>query len=198
MIAGGPDGEGGWSWRHGVALRTSADSDGDVQRVLAKLEEKGLANIITRLMANSPTAFRPFVLMASALMGAGALPGPDREAVILDLASRAKLDYEWFEHVPVARREGFSDEQVRALEAGDPLSDEHHLFTASQLLGIRIARTLVDGQALPVEDWEAARSTWGLEGAFDLLLSVAWWGGYVPTVIRGLDLAPSQDSRSGF
>jgi hypothetical protein len=182
-----------WTWREGLRLRTAADTEGETQRLLEKLEAQGLTNVITRLVANSSSGFRPFVLMASALMGRASLPAADREAVILDIAARSALEYEWFEHESIARRVGLTGEQIEALRSGD--WTDASVFTGTQLLAMRITRALLDGQVPGDDLWEEAVTAWGQEGALELLLSVAWWGGYVPVVIRGLGLLPA--SRAG-
>src|SRR5258705_447210 len=125
----------------GVPRRSAADTEGDVARVLAKLEATGNDLTITRIVANMPGAFRPFVLMADALFNRVSLPPLIRETVVLWLASRDGQSYEWAEHEPIARRAGVSDELISALRWGEaePVADEQRLAIdiAAQLVGTR-------------------------------------------------------------
>jgi hypothetical protein len=169
-----------------VKPRSSSDTEGEVQRVLGKLESGGNDIKIMRLMANSPNAFRPFLLMSLSLMERASLPPSDREVAILQLAELLKVEYEWREHVPLSIRAGITDEQRTAIQA-DNVEDED-LFTAPMRLAMRIARVCQQGRELPTDLWDEACTTWGKEGALDLILTIGWWGGFVPMVINSLGI----------
>ena len=169
-----------------VVPRSSSDTDGEVQRVLGKLEAGGNDIKIMRLMANSPNAFRPFLLMSISLMERSALPPIDREVAILRLAALLDVDYEWREHVPMSAKAGVSDEQREAIREGR--TDDPDLFTPPQRLVMKIAETALNERALPTALWDEACATWGKEGALDAILVTGWWGGFVPTVINCLGI----------
>ena len=171
-----------------LPLRTSADTTGEVQRLMAKFEARDNAPDIVREIANSPRAFSLWVAGIDALMYRAALPAADREAVILRLAARAGCGYAWRQHDVIAGRAGLSPEAIAAvgalaLDDGDRLAAA---LTPSQLLAVTLADSVVvpGGAGISDEMWERARATWGDEGAFDLLSSIAWWGGLVPLYIR--------------
>jgi alkylhydroperoxidase family enzyme len=169
-----------------LPLRTSADTSGEVQRLMAKFEGRDNAPDIVREIANSPRAFSLWVAGIDALMYQAALPAPDREAVILRLASRSRCGYAWRQHDAIAGRAGLSPEAIAAIGA---LDDDERLaaaLTPSQLLAVGLADSVVvaGGTGISDETWEQARLTWGEEGALDLLSSIAWWGGLVPLYIR--------------
>ena len=168
-----------------LSRRTSADTEGEVQRVLRKLEETGQDLTILRLVANSSHVFRPFVLLSSALLHNSVLPARIREMIILWMAAENGVPYEWAEHVPIAIRTGVTAEQIAALESGR-LSEE--LFSPDELLGLKIARDLCSGGGVGSADFDLAVATWGIEGAMDVIFSVGLWGGLVPKVIEGLGL----------
>src|ERR1700683_3070148 len=89
-----------------LAPRTTEDTTGEVQRVLGKLDAGGWNKRILRIVANSETAFRPFVLLSTSLLSSRFLPRQVQEVVILYLANRRQVDYEWLEHVPMAMSAG--------------------------------------------------------------------------------------------
>jgi len=83
------------------------------------------------MMANAETAFRPWMRWAGILLTDLALDPLLRELAILRVARLTPhAEYEWVQHVPIAKAAGASDEQVEALEAGQPdaecFSDEQH------------------------------------------------------------------------
>lgn len=169
-----------------IPLRTSKDTTGDVQRVLGKLEERGQCLKVHRILANSSATFRPFILLLSSLLLDAALPAQDREVVILHLAARRGVNYEWDEHVPVSAQAGISDALREALSDGT--LDHLDGFSGSQRLALEIANAIVSERELSKELWTKATKTWGEEGALDLILSVAFWGGYMPTIIEAIGL----------
>jgi alkylhydroperoxidase family enzyme len=173
-----------------IPRRTAADTSGDVSRVLGKLEASGQNLTIVRLLANDPALLRPFVLMASALLNDTVLPADVREAVILWLAQHNQSTYEWAEHEIMAARAGLSPELIDGLRRG-----ELDGASRQQRLAVEIVEELVVSRRLSAESWRSAHDTWGMAGAFDLVLAVGWWHGLVPTVIDALGLAVPDDLR---
>src|SRR3954453_21276086 len=83
---------------------------------------------IFRMMANAETAFRPWLRWGATLLGELELDPLLRELAILRVAQLTPhAEYEWVQHVPLAKAVGASDDQVAALEAdeidGDAFSD---------------------------------------------------------------------------
>jgi 4-carboxymuconolactone decarboxylase len=165
--------------------RTAADTEGEVQRVLEKLDRAGINKKVVRILANSPTGFRPFVLLTSGLLTSAHFPRLDQEIVILHLAARRGTPYEWAEHVPMGRESGVTEEQVAAIERNQGAVDRE-LFTDAQLLAVAVADEVIDERSLDPRTWSRAVGVWGEAGALDLLMSVAVWGAFVPTILDGL------------
>ena len=76
---------------------------------------------VFRMMANAETAFRPWLRWGATLLGELELDPKLRELSILRVARLTPhADYEWIQHVPIAKAIGATDEQVAALERDDP------------------------------------------------------------------------------
>src|SRR3954463_5637438 len=72
---------------------------------------------IFRMMANAETAFRPWLRWGATLLGELELDPLLRELAILRVARiTPHAEYEWVQHVPIAKAVGAGDEQVVALE----------------------------------------------------------------------------------
>jgi 4-carboxymuconolactone decarboxylase len=101
---------------------------------------------IFRMMANAETAFRPWLRWGATLLGDLELDPLLRELSILRVARLTpQADYEWIQHVPIAKAVGASDEQVAALEGDDP---EASCFSADQRAVLRFTTEVVrDAQA---------------------------------------------------
>lgn len=177
-----------WEWNGGFSLRSSADTEGRVSDLLSKLEGTGKDMTILRLVANSPHAFRPFVLLANSLVNQGALADDAREALILHLAAKEGAVYEVFEHVDAARAAGLSDSQLRTLLVGDALAQADQFPDDGVALALRLGDVVAGGASLSDAEWEAAIEQFGPEGALDLVFAVAWWGGFVLTFTRAIGL----------
>ena len=68
-------------------------------------------------LARHPGLFRRWFPFAGKLLG-GRLPARDRELLILRSAWQCRSDYEWGQHVVIARAAGLSDEEIARVAAG--------------------------------------------------------------------------------
>ncbi|MFF4768757.1 carboxymuconolactone decarboxylase family protein [Streptomyces sp. NPDC001255] len=70
------------------------------------------------LMAASPGTFLPWTRLGNAMVHDLSISPMMRELVILQVAALVQ-QYEWDQHVPLARHFGVSEERISALAAGD-------------------------------------------------------------------------------
>lgn len=73
---------------------------------------------IFRMMAHAERNFRPLVRLGGTILARQQLEGKLRELAILHVARLSNAEYEWVQHVPIARREGVRDAQIEAIAAG--------------------------------------------------------------------------------
>ena|SRR5271155_222613 len=69
-------------------------------------------------VAHHPRLFRRWLLFAAQLLNDSALPGRQREIVILRTGWNCGSDYEWGQHVKMARAEGVTDEEIIRVTQG--------------------------------------------------------------------------------
>jgi AhpD family alkylhydroperoxidase len=98
---------------------------------------------VFRLMAVAENVFEPWLRFGGAVLGATALDDRLRELAILRVAQLAEAEYEWVQHVAIARAVGVSDEQVEAISdpAAACFSDAEHAvvrFTESAVREMRV------------------------------------------------------------
>src|SRR5207244_8544514 len=74
---------------------------------------------IFKLLANAETCFRPFMRLGQAILTQQELDPLLRELAILQTARLTPAEYEWVQHVEIAKAVGASDEQVRAVKNGE-------------------------------------------------------------------------------
>jgi alkylhydroperoxidase family enzyme len=87
-----------------------------VREVLERLPVK--LNIF-RLMAHAETNFRPLLRLGTSILAEQQLSAKLRELAILRVARLSPAEYEWVQHVPIAKSVGATDAQIAALERGD-------------------------------------------------------------------------------
>ncbi|MEN8181700.1 MAG: carboxymuconolactone decarboxylase family protein [Myxococcota bacterium] len=91
-----------------------------VREVLDQLPVK--LNIF-KVMAHAETNFRPLLRLGTSILGQQKLEARLRELAILRVAKLSDAEYEWVQHVPIAKHVGVTDAQVEALERGDLQAD---------------------------------------------------------------------------
>lgn len=101
---------------------------------------------IFRMMAHAETAFRPLLRLGTAILSQQALDPKLREFAILQAARHTPGEYEWIQHVPIAKATGATDAQIEALQRGDVSAD---CFDEVESLVVRfndqaMAKTKVD------------------------------------------------------
>jgi alkylhydroperoxidase family enzyme len=91
------------------------------------------------LMANAPTAFRPWLRWGGALLTDLQLDPVLRELTILRVAALSPgADYEWDQHVAIARAVGVSEAQIEAVR-----TPEHGPLDGDALLVVRFTDEVV-------------------------------------------------------
>jgi len=74
---------------------------------------------IFKLMAHAHTNFRPLLTLGASILTEQQLDARLRELAILRVAKLSHAEYEWVQHVPIAKAVGASDAEIAALEKGD-------------------------------------------------------------------------------
>lgn len=105
-------------------------------------------NIFATLVRH-PRLFRRWLRFGSALLVTGSLPARDRELLIMRTGWNCGSEYEWGQHVPIARRAGLSDAEIRAIAAGPDAPG----WSAGDAALLQAADELHDGSRITDETW---------------------------------------------
>lgn len=84
----------------------------DVRKVLERLPRP--LNIF-KLMAHAETNFRPLLRLGTSILTEQKLAASLRELAIIRTAHVCKAEYEWIQHVAIAKAVGVTDEQIDAV-----------------------------------------------------------------------------------
>ena len=99
-----------------VAPAQPAEWDADQAELMGRFEG-GRLNVFSTLV-HHPALFRRWLVFANHVLGKSTLTVRDRELLILRTAWNARSDYEWGQHVLIARREGMAEADIEAARVG--------------------------------------------------------------------------------
>ena len=109
----------------------------EVREMLGRLPAP--ANIFN-MMAHAETCVKPVMKLGGALLGKLELDAKLRELCLLRAVKLEGGEYEWLQHVPIARDLGCSEAQIAALEDDDDLA---HCFDDREKAALQFTREVV-------------------------------------------------------
>lgn len=137
---------------------------------------------IFKLMAHAETNFRPLLRLGTSILGQQQLPAKLRELAILRVARLSRAEYEWVQHVPIAKAVGASDAQIAALERGDPTAE---CFDELERAVLRFTAEVVRDVGCSQATFEAVAKHLSSREIVELVLAI----GFYMTVARLMEVA---------
>jgi 4-carboxymuconolactone decarboxylase len=168
------------------------DPDDGSDSIRAAIERTPLS--LFRMVAHAQSAFEPWLRFSAALLWQLELDPLLRELAILQVAHLLDSEYEWTQHVAIAKAVGASDAQVVAIETD--LDGEDASFTDEQRLILLFSREVIlDGAAGEQRVSELSRAV-GARQVIELLLVL---GNYmaIARLIATTGLAPEEPIVAG-
>ena len=120
-------------------------------------------------LARHPVLYRPRAVQSAYIRTGATLTGRARELLILRIGWLCGSEYEWAQHVRVARREGLSDEEIRRVAVG-PGAPGWDPFEATLL---RAADELHRADTVSEATWGALAEHYGPAELIDVVITVA-------------------------
>jgi alkylhydroperoxidase family enzyme len=114
-----------------------ASASPEVKDMLARLPAP--ANIFN-MMAHAETCLKPVMKLGGTLLGKLRLDPKLRELCLLHAVKLEGGEYEWMQHVPIAKDLGATDDQIAALARGD---DAAGCFSPLETAALRFTREVV-------------------------------------------------------
>ncbi len=114
----------------------------------ADARAKGSPYNVILTLAHHPELALPHLVFYKA-MNKSTLSEPLREVVTLRIAWRTQSEYEWVQHVRIAKRVGLTDEHIEAIKVGAELP----LWTELQRLSIRAVDQLFVQSQIDDDTW---------------------------------------------
>jgi AhpD family alkylhydroperoxidase len=137
---------------------------------------------IFRTVAHAETCFRPFLRLGQAILTQQKLDPVLRELAILRVSRLTPAEYEWVQHVEIAKAIGATEEQVAALEAGDA---EAECFSPDQQLVLRFTTDVVNDARTSDETYAELSKLLSDQEIVELVLAI----GYYMAIARVMEVA---------
>jgi 4-carboxymuconolactone decarboxylase len=166
-----------------VAPTTPDDWDDETR---ALVEGAGGLNIFTTL-ANHPKLMKRWLVFGNHVLAKSTLPDRERELIILRTGWRCGSEYEFGQHTIIAKRAGFTDDEVKRLTA-DVVDAE---WTAAERTLLHATDEMVDDKFIGDATWAELTTTWTTQQIMDVVFAVGQYV-LVSTALRsfGVELDP--------
>jgi alkylhydroperoxidase family enzyme len=127
----------------------------------------GTLNIFATL-AHHPLLMRRWLAFGGHVLSTNTLPPRQRELVILRVGWLCGSQYEWGQHVVIARREGITDEEIAAVASGPDAANWDPL----EALLLRAVAELHESRTLSERTWRALADHYDEQQMLDLVFTV--------------------------
>lgn len=127
-------------------------------------------NLFTTL-ARHPRLLARINAMGGIFMTKGELTGRDREIVVLRVSTRTRCYYEWGHHVPLARKAGVTEKELRCLaRQNDAVAWNRH-----DTVLLSVADRLLDAGEVDDALWGRACDEWSESQILELLTLIGFY-----------------------
>ena len=123
---------------------------------------------IFRTLANHPKLMKRWLVFGNHILAKSSLPARERELVILRVGWLCRAEYEWAQHVEIARASGVSDEEIERVARGPDAPGWSDLDRAL----LRAADELHGDAFLSDETWSALAQHYDTRQLMDLVFTV--------------------------
>ena len=138
-----------------------------VQELIDPVTTGPTANVFLTF-AHHPGLFRRWLPFAGKLLMGGKLPAREREMVVLRTARRCGSDYEWGQHVGIAREAELTEAEIDRVAAGP---DAAGWSRADRAL-LQAADELHDDQVVADATWDELSLDWDTQQLMDIVFTV--------------------------
>jgi alkylhydroperoxidase family enzyme len=131
------------------------------------LNEDGQPLNIFATLANHPKLLKRWLVFANHVMGKSEIPVRERELLILRTGYRCGSEYEWGQHVLIARQCGITDDEIARVAEGPDAGWSTH-----EAALLRAADDLHDSARISDATWDALSATYGTQQLMEVPFTV--------------------------
>ena len=152
-----------------LTLIDPEETSGEVRAAFDLLPAK--LNIF-RMMAHAETCMAPLLRLGGSILALQQLGGRERELVILQVAALEGGEYEWRQHVPIAKAAGVTSEQIAALEE---CVFDSHVFSEAERALLAFSRQVIEDVRVEAPVFAAMRAHFSEREIVETILAIGFY-----------------------
>jgi 4-carboxymuconolactone decarboxylase len=151
-----------------VAPVRDEDLDAEGREFLQTVGREGRVLNIYRTLAAHPKLLKRWAVFGTHVLYKSTLPARERELLILRTGWLCRSEYEWGQHVIIAKGVGVTDEEIEGVMAG-PDAESWDAFDAAL---VRAADELHEDSFISDGTWEALSERFDTQQLIDVIFAV--------------------------
>jgi alkylhydroperoxidase family enzyme len=150
-----------------LSLRDLSQLSGEDADTAVKQRVNGRDLNLFRVLMHHPALVRRWTVFAGHVLRKQTLPARERELLILRIGWLNQAEYEWAQHVEIAKREGISETQIEAVKAGTKGP-----WAAEDAVLLQAVDDLYENSVIADATWEQLAKKYSTEQMMDLVFTV--------------------------
>jgi 4-carboxymuconolactone decarboxylase len=150
-----------------IAMRDFSKLSGEDAETAAKHRVNGRDLNLFRVLMNHPDLVRRWAVFAGHVLRKQTLPPRERELLILRIGWLNQAEYEWAQHVEIAKREGISAAEIEAVKLG-PKGP----WGADDAVLLQAVDDLFENSVVSDATWAALAKKYSTEQMLDLVFTI--------------------------
>ena len=150
-----------------IAMRDLKELTGEDAETAAKNRIGGRDLNIFRVMMNHPKLTRRWTVFAGHVLQKQTLPVRDRELLILRIGWLNQAEYEWAQHVEIAKRGGITADEIERVKQGPKAG-----WNANEAALLQAADDLFENSVVSDETWAALSKAYSTEQMMDAVFTI--------------------------
>ena len=150
-----------------IPMRDLTNLTGEEADTAAKNRLGGRDLNIFRMMMNHPKLTRRWTVFAGHVLQKQTVPPRERELLILRIGWLNQAEYEWAQHVEIAKRSGVTDAEIERIKQGPGAS-----WNAHDAALLQAADDLFEHSVVSDQTWATLSATYSIEQMMDVVFTV--------------------------
>jgi AhpD family alkylhydroperoxidase len=167
-----------------IPYLTEAQASPEAGKVFQRIREHGFAMLnLYRLVLHSPAVGNAFLKLGNTILFKGKLPPALREVAVLRVAHLTGSNYEWTQHLRIAKEAGLTEAKIEAIRQGSAAPGLDARERAVLDLTDEITRSVRAGDAT----FQRARNHFDEAVLVELVMVIAYYNA-VSRVLEGFEV----------
>ena len=150
-----------------IAFRNLGELKGEDAEIAAKNRIGGRDLNLFRILMHHPNLTRRWTVFAGHVLQKQTLPLRDRELLILRIGWLNQSEYEWAQHVEIAKRSGIGDDEIEQVKTGPKAGWSTHDAALMQAADDLFERSIVSDAT-----WATLSAAYSTEQMMDMVFTI--------------------------